>query len=225
MRCIGLVSLALAITFAAGCDRSERRAVEAPASDQRVRDEALTGSDADFVHDIAIANMAEIELGKIAMERSSNAQIKIFGQMMVTDHTAAADKLTAVASEHNLTLPTQLDQRHIELRDKLSALQGPEFERAYMEAMVDGHVDVHDKLQSRIDKNSVADFSAKMGDRIAGEPVPEGSITVRPEKSDNPVTAGLNQWAAETFPTVHKHLADARQLDSTLKGKRPTSSS
>jgi putative membrane protein len=209
------------MALVAGCNTSDRSAAEPDTPPQPDRGHGVVTDDAGFVHDIAIANMAEIALGKMAAERSSNAQIKVFGRMMVTDHTAAGEKLAAVASRHNMTVPAQLDQKHIDLLGRLSTLQGPEFDRAYMDAMVDGHVDVHDKLQSRVDKSSVADFSAKMGDRIAGEPVPEASITVRPEKSDNPVTASVNQWAAETFPTVHKHLSDARQLDSTLNGKRP----
>ena len=42
--------------------------------------------------------MAEIELGRLAAERGTSAQVKKFGQMMVDDHTKAGDKLMTIAS-------------------------------------------------------------------------------------------------------------------------------
>jgi hypothetical protein len=40
---------------------------------------------------------------------------------------------------------------------------------------------------------------------------------VLPEKSDNPITAALNQWAADTYPTAQAHLTSAKSLDKTIK--------
>lgn len=42
-----------------------------------------------------------------------------------------------------------------------------------------------------------------------------------PEKSDNPVTLSINQWAADTYPIVYAHLQAARMLDRAVK-KRTT---
>ena len=52
--------------------------------------------------------------------------MKAFGQMMVNDHSQANDELKKVASQLKIQLPTQLDQKHKDLVDKLSKLQGPE---------------------------------------------------------------------------------------------------
>jgi hypothetical protein len=40
-----------------------------------------------------------------------------------------------------------------------------------------------------------------------------------PEKSDSPVTAGINQWAADTYPVAYAHLQSAKTLVTVLKKK------
>ena len=51
-----------------------------------------------FIEQMAIAGMAEVQLGKMAAERASNDDVKAFGQMMVKDHTQADQELMQIAS-------------------------------------------------------------------------------------------------------------------------------
>jgi hypothetical protein len=39
---------------------------------------------------------------------------------------------------------------------------------------------------------------------------------VKPERSDNPVEAALNQWAARALPTVRHHLDEAKRIHDGL---------
>ena len=41
-----------------------------------------------------------------------------------------------------------------------------------------------------------------------------------PEKANNHVDASLNQWAADTLPTVQHHLDEAKQIDQELNDNR-----
>src|SRR5688572_20555565 len=52
----------------------------------------LYTSDAEFVAMTASGGMLEVELGKIAAQKASNAEVKKFGQHMVTDHSKANDE-------------------------------------------------------------------------------------------------------------------------------------
>ena len=224
MKRTGILSIALAAVVVAGCD-SNRRATNTSGDPAAVgtAGEAdrnkVSNSDKDFVQETTIANMAEVELGRMAGERSTNAEVKKFGQMMVDDHTAAGDQLKAMATQHNIPTPTALDDKHRDLRDKLAKLQGAEFDREYMSAMVEGHEAVADKLESRIDKADLAKWKTEMADRLSGKKVEERGqvIAVLPEKSDNVVTMSINQWAAEAYPTVKAHLDAAKTIDSALK--------
>ena len=47
------------------------------------------------------------------------------------------------------------------------------------------------------------------------------TVTILPEKSDNPVTQSINQWAADTYPAATMHLDRAKALKDSLK-KRST---
>ena len=146
--------------------------------------------------------------------------MKKFAQMMIDDHSKARDGLNAVAEKHNVSTTALLDQKHRDLKEKLAALKGTEFDRQYIDAMVDGHKGVLDKLEARVDKDKLADWKTKMKDRMPG--TPESVVSVTPERSDNPVTMAINEWAAQAYPVVAMHADKANALDETLKKGRPT---
>jgi putative membrane protein len=145
--------------------------------------------------------------------------------MMVDDHTKAGESLKTVATQHNIPMPTALDDKHRDLRDRLAKLQGADFDREYMQAMVDGHEDVEDKLGSRVDKARLSEWHTAVGDHTSGAKVEDRTKAqvVVPEKSDNAVTMSINQWAADTYPGVHMHLVNAKSIEPKVeKGRTPT---
>lgn len=93
-----------------------------------------------FVKAAAQGGMAEVELGKLASEKTSNPQVKEFGEKMVADHSKANDELKSIAQNKNITLPSELSSKDKALRDRLAKLSGASFDRAYMKAMVSDHV-------------------------------------------------------------------------------------
>lgn len=162
--------------------------------------DAVSAGDRDFVEDLTIAGMTEVELGRMAMERAASPLVKQFGDMMVKDHSKAGDELKQIAMRHSIPLPTGLDSPHQELTTKLSNLKGDEFDREYMSAMVDGHEDVVDRLQTRANEDRFGDDKG----------------TVMPEGSDNPIESALNQWAAKVLPTTRHHLEEAKRINDGL---------
>ncbi len=228
MRRIALLPIALAAAVAVGCDRGDQQNANINTNPNAspgavgTTGAAATSADQDFVRDLGVANSAEIELGRLALDKSANKGVKQFAQMMIDDHTKARDSLNEVAKKHNLLTTAMLDKKHQDLRDKLSALNGAEFDREYLQAMVDGHEDVLDKLESRVDKDKLADWKTQMKDAMSTKKEPATAVSIAPEQSDNPVTMDINQWAADTYPVVAKHLDKAHTLNDTLK-KRSTS--
>ena len=166
MKRIAILAVAAVATFGIACN-SDRRAstADTPAVGTSGRDTDVSKGDRDFVNDLTIANMAEIELGRMAAEKAANAEVKRFGQMMVDDHTAAGEKLKPIAAQHSITMPTELDEKHADLRDKLAKLGGAEFDREYMKAMVGGHEDVVDKLESRHRQGTARGVQGEVRDR------------------------------------------------------------
>jgi putative membrane protein len=151
--------------------------------------------------------------------------VKQFAQKLVDEHTAAGAKLSGVATQNGLQTATDLDDAHRDLQQKLSSKQGLDFDKSYIDAMIDDHEKMVDKLESRIDKTTIEHRSgdaANAGAAADATPkVDTKAQTVLPEKSDNEVTARVNAWAADTYPDTYAHLKQAKSLQDILK-KRST---
>jgi predicted outer membrane protein len=180
-----------------------------------------------FIEEMTIAGMTEVELGKMASERASNADVKAFGQMMVKDHSAAGKELAQVASQMQVKQPSQLDEKHKALSAKLSKLQGAEFDREYMAAMVKGHEEVAAKVRAFTGGSRTTSTSPAGSDRAAAGAAGAAGTQAsgsRPAGSDAVGTTGsgrgeqaLNQWAMKTLPRVEQHLERARDVHGKVK--------
>lgn len=118
----------------------------------------VSAADKKAIMDMAMANMAEVETGKLALSKSQNAEVKAFAQQMVDDHGKALADLQPLAQSKGVTLPTELDAKHKAMSAKMEKLSGDAFDKEYMKmAGLKDHKDTHAKLQ-KISK------SAKDGD-------------------------------------------------------------
>jgi putative membrane protein len=229
MRRIGVLCATFAaIAIVCGCSKTQGTR---PASEQRDRPAAAIGSggaganlsDEEFVRDVALKNMAEIELSRLASEKATSPEIKSFAQRMIDDHGAAGHSLESVVSGQRLEWPVQLDSRHRKSLDELAAKQGADFDRDYVKTMVESHQDLAAKLESRLDVQSLADWKTAAAGRSDSKALPEPATAlrdapVRPSRSDSEITTKINQWAADTYPVAQKHLDSARALQIATKG-------
>ncbi len=98
-----------------------------------------TSPDSKFAMAAAHGGAAEVMMGKLAAGKATNPDVKAFGQQMVDDHTKANDQLMSVAQSDNLTLPSKPDAKEQAEYQKLSAMSGSAFDKAYVKAMVKDH--------------------------------------------------------------------------------------
>jgi putative membrane protein len=133
-----LSSFAIALVLAAPGFAQQNRPA-APAQSAQQAEQRLNQKDIGFVKEAALGGMAEVELGKLAEQNGDNDQVKEFGSRMVRDHGNANNELQTIASGKGVTIPQQLDPKHMQLRDRLAKLKGAEFDRAYMREMVQDH--------------------------------------------------------------------------------------
>jgi putative membrane protein len=101
--------------------------------------EAANTVDIVFLKQMAIGNRAEVELGKLAGDKSSLASIDRFGQHMVKDHGEAGSKVNSLARSAGVDLPRDLDAEHDATRKQLQALGGKDFDLRYVESQIKGH--------------------------------------------------------------------------------------
>lgn len=96
-------------------------------------------ADQSFIKEAALGGLMEVELGRLATEKASNADVKQFGQRMVDDHGKANQQLATIAQQNNIQVPTALTGKPKADYDRLSKLSGEQFDRAYMQLMVQDH--------------------------------------------------------------------------------------
>jgi putative membrane protein len=224
MKTAYFLPVVLAAALAGGCKGQDRDQAAVPAGSAPVGTSGEAAADVprgdkDFVNDVAIANMAEIDVARMALDHGASADVKKFAQMMIDDHTKAGDTLKQVASTHRIAVPAQADDDHRDKAEELAKKNGVDFDRAYADAMVDGHQAFVDKLESRIDKDTVAKWKADNYDPATGKKskAKGEAIAVVPEKDNNPITLSINEWAAATYPVAYAHLQAAKDLQKGVK--------
>ena len=169
MKKLSLVAMmaVAALSFQA-CNNAAKDSKETADSVNTVKDSTTTGAtgiavdqnDAKFATDAANAGLAEVAAGKLASEKAVDAQVKEFGEMMVMDHTKANEELMAIAKTKNITLPTAPDADHQKMAADLAAKSGKDFDKAYVDAMVDGHKKVESMLEDASKNCKDADLMA-----------------------------------------------------------------
>jgi putative membrane protein len=92
-----------------------------------------------FMKKAASGALMEVELGKIAQEKSQNQRVKDFGAMMVRDHSKANDELKSIASAKSVTLSDSLTPEHKRDVANLQKRKGDAFDKAYISMMVEDH--------------------------------------------------------------------------------------
>jgi putative membrane protein len=100
---------------------------------------AVTADDAKFATTAAADGLAEVDAGKMAQNKAISPRVKEFATMMVNDHTKAGDELATLAKTKSIALPLMPDADAKKAADDLAAKSGKDFDKAYINAMVDGH--------------------------------------------------------------------------------------
>jgi putative membrane protein len=100
---------------------------------------ALSPDDKEFVSKAGMGGLAEVQMGNLALSKASSADVKAFGQRMVSDHSKANEELSQLATAKGVALPTELTGEHKDALDHLASLSGPDFDKAYMKHMVEDH--------------------------------------------------------------------------------------
>ncbi|MBC8644344.1 DUF4142 domain-containing protein [Flavobacterium lindanitolerans] len=79
-------------------------------------------------------------------EKSTDADVKAFGKMMVDDHTQAAGDVKKLAARKNISLPDSMTEEARKEYDDLNKKSGLDFDKKFAEMMVKGHEKAIDKM-------------------------------------------------------------------------------
>ena len=85
------------------------------------------------------ANLAEIEMGKLAQQKGTTDSVRSFGKQLEQDHSAANTKAMNLAKEMGMTPPTEPSKKQKADYDSMSKLSGDKFDAMFVKHMISGH--------------------------------------------------------------------------------------
>jgi putative membrane protein len=100
---------------------------------------AASSPDESFYKHAAEGGIFEVDAGKLAQDKGNSQRVKDFGAMMVKDHSAANEKLKALAAAKNIDLPTSASVGQMATKAKLDVLSGNTFDESYIKSQVKAH--------------------------------------------------------------------------------------
>jgi putative membrane protein len=116
-------------------------------------------NDPQIAHIVVTANQVDIDAGKLAESKGTNADVKAFGKMMVTDHTGVNKQATDLAAKLKLMPqdnPTSQGLKTGGEKDvaNLKTLTGAAFDKAYIAHEVEYHQAVIDAVNKTLIPNA-----------------------------------------------------------------------
>ena len=133
-------------------------------SSEQPRTQGQNSGDAQFITKATEIDLAEINLGRIALQRASNPTVRQFAQKMVQDHSMSLQTLNNMANRQSYKPAERMDKEHQDLMTKLIGLQGAEFDREYMTKMNEGHHKAHEfykESAQKLQDQEMKSFAAK----------------------------------------------------------------
>lgn len=107
----------------------------------------VSRQDAKAIQSLAEANRAEVDAGKLALEKAQSEPVKKFAQHMVDDHGKMLDEVQKLAEAKGVKLSGDVSLKHKAEARKLESAPGEKFDKDYMSAMVKDHASVLKDLQ------------------------------------------------------------------------------
>jgi putative membrane protein len=99
----------------------------------------IAPTDAAFAQKVAASNAAEIELSRIAYVRAHSPEVRAFARQLLIDHRDMAINLDNFALERGYLIAWEIQPEMASNIERLRTLDGPAFDKAYMDLMVAAH--------------------------------------------------------------------------------------
>lgn len=123
------------------CRNASRKDSVETAKESNEEKDLLNEDQSDFLVEATNGGLLEVEMGKLAQDKALNPRVRSFGKMMVDEHGAVNQEIKSLASKKQVTLPASIDADHQRDLDNLRKLSGRDFDRKYMDMMVEEHED------------------------------------------------------------------------------------
>jgi|GEM_PF-924990 len=133
--------LLVALLLTASCSREHSGNKDTEIDDDNRHDQT-------FAVEASYSNLAEIKMGELAQSKAVSEEVVQFAERMVTEHTAALQRLRSISNEQGIKIPDTLPAQHRRVQDEVSALEGEAFDSAYMHQQIQAHEKAQELFRS-----------------------------------------------------------------------------
>jgi putative membrane protein len=93
-------------------------------------------ADQSFLRKTLEDDEAQVQMGQLAAQKSSSADVKQFGEKMVQIHQQLSQQIEPVAKKLDVDTPKGPSKKDRQEIEKMQALSGPDFDTAFIKAML-----------------------------------------------------------------------------------------
>ncbi|MEP6922568.1 MAG: DUF4142 domain-containing protein [bacterium] len=152
LQILGLVSMAMLLITPSSANAQDKMGMKSGMG-------MMSSMDQKFMMMAAQGGMSEIEMARLALQKSSNDAVKQYAQKMIDDHTMAGDELKQLASAKGVMLSMDAD-RQMAMMAKMQKMSSMEFDMMYVK---DAGVKAHQDMEKLFMRESMSgkDMEAK----------------------------------------------------------------
>lgn len=116
-----------------------------------------------FAATAAQSGMIEVALGGLALQKSSNSQVRQLAQKTIQERAQANRELAAIVKQEGLILPTQMEAKYNAIVARFYAKSAVAFDTAYIEHMAKNSTDELTAFESaaKLSDPALAAFAQK----------------------------------------------------------------
>jgi putative membrane protein len=112
-------------------------------------------------------NFAEVSMGDLAQKNGESEDVKSYGKMLSTDHSAANQKALDVAKSMGMNPPSEPNTKQKADFDKMSKMSGASFDKMFAKHMISDHQkDIADYTKAAKNKDASGEYAAGQIDTL-----------------------------------------------------------
>ncbi|KTC65591.1 Predicted outer membrane protein (plasmid) [Legionella adelaidensis] len=151
---LSLLLLASSSVFAVDSNNSTANTTSQTQTATQNGQNVQSNKDGEFIAFLITLNKNEVALADLALTKDMNKQDTDYAKMLKKDHTQGLEKTMEVSKKTNIDavdtdMVKDLQQKGQQELSSLSSLQGVDFEKAYIDAMVSGHQSALDTINQQ----------------------------------------------------------------------------
>jgi|SRR5579884_153386 len=107
-----------------------------------------------FLTKVMASSQAEIKYSRLAEKNSNSLRVKAFATRQIVQHEKFNEQLEGIARRLDVKVPQELERDQLAVIDSLSKLSGAEFDRSYLNRIIEDREKGLKAFQEEVDKGS-----------------------------------------------------------------------